>query len=58
MEFTIRRQSLIGPKFEFHSHSNAENIYKSVELAYQKIHKQLQKEKRSGETEFIRVTLT
>ena len=37
--------SLIGPKFEFHSHSKAENIYKSIELAYQKIQKQLQKRK-------------
>ena len=37
--------SLIGPKFEYHSHSSADNIYKSMELAYQKIQKQLQKRK-------------
>ena len=37
--------SLVGPKFEFHSHSCSENIYKSIDLGYQKIHKQLQKRK-------------
>ena len=40
--------SLIGPKFEYHSHSSAENIYKSIELAYQKIQRQLKREKKSG----------
>ena len=45
--------SLIGPKFEYHSHSSAENIYKSIELAYQKIQRQLQKEK-SGATKCTR----
>jgi len=36
---------LFGPKFEYHAQAHSENLYKTLDLAIDKIHKQISKKK-------------
>ena len=37
--------SIFGPKFEYYAHADSDNIMKTLELVYQKLHRQMKKQK-------------